>query len=204
MNNGYSVFQVGRAFSFNKTPSKLKRAVSTVISPLTSSAKLNRSQVQGHLGTPGEHGMEYRPEVSLTFHPSLLFSIPAQYDSLSVERCQRLSPGGSSVASAPHTQLILGSRVSPASSLVSLNSDLSGAVMAASGSPGSYQARARQVSPYNYSGADTVSWACRAGGAVSASVENINKLDTRSEVHIFTFRNQCFFFLFFLIKSSKI
>ena len=194
MNNGYSVFQVGRAFSFNKTPSKLKRAVSTVISPLTSSAKLNRSQVQGHLGTPGEHGMEYRPEVSLTLLPSLLFSIPAQHDSLSMERCQRLSPGGSSVAS---TQLILGSRVSPASSLVSLNSDLSGAVMAASGSPGSYQARARQVSPYNYSGADTVSWACRAGGAVSASVENINKLDTRSEVHIITFRNQCFFFLFF-------
>jgi len=36
--------------------------VSTVISPLTSSAKLNRSQVHGHLGTPGEPGMEYRPE----------------------------------------------------------------------------------------------------------------------------------------------
>ena len=68
-NNGFSDFQVGRAFSFNKTPSKLKRAVSTVISPLTSSAKLNRSQVHGHIGTPGEAGfMEYRPEVS---HPFL-------------------------------------------------------------------------------------------------------------------------------------
>ena len=67
-NNGFSDFQVGRAFSFNKTPSKLKRAVSTVISPLTSSAKLNRSQVHGHIGTPGEAGfMEYRPEVSHTF-----------------------------------------------------------------------------------------------------------------------------------------
>jgi len=43
--------KVGRAFSFNKTPSKLKRAVSTVISPLTNSAaRSNRTQV---LGTPG-------------------------------------------------------------------------------------------------------------------------------------------------------
>merc|ERR1719438_226829 len=54
--------KVGRAFSFNKTPSKMKRAVSSMISPLTSSAKLNRTQVPGHLGTPGDHGMEYRPE----------------------------------------------------------------------------------------------------------------------------------------------
>merc|ERR1712098_14026 len=44
--------KVGRAFSFNKTPSKLKRAVSTVISPLTSSAKLNRTQHLG--GTPAD------------------------------------------------------------------------------------------------------------------------------------------------------
>ena len=71
--------------------------------------------------------------------------------------------------------------------------------MAPSGSPGSYQARPRQVSPYNYSGSDTVSWACRQ--ANSASVENINKLDTRSEVYIsiiiINVRNQCFFFFFY-------
>ena len=88
-----------------------------------------------------------------------------------------MSPGCSSVASAPHSQLIL-SRVSPTASLTSLASDQP------SGSPGSYQARARQVSPYNYSGADTVSWACRQGSAVSASQENLGKIDTRSEVHI--------------------
>ena len=116
-----------------------------------------------------------------------------------MEQCQRLSPGGSSVASAPQSQLILGWRVSPASSLVSINSDLSSAMMAPGGSPGgSYQARPRQVSPYNYSGADTVSWACRQ--ATSASVENINNLDSRSEVHsiIITVRNQCFFSFFFV------
>ena len=110
-----------------------------------------------------------------------------------------MSPGGSSVASAPQSQLILGWRVSPASSLVSINSDLSSAMMAPGGSPGgSYQARPRQVSPYNYSGADTVSWACRQ--ATSASVENINNLDSRSEVHsiIITVRNQCFFSFFFV------
>jgi len=58
--------KVGRAFSFNKTPSKLKRAVSTVISPLTSSAKVNRSQhlghLGGHLGTPGDSVTELRHE----------------------------------------------------------------------------------------------------------------------------------------------
>ena len=43
--------QVGRAFSFNKTPSKLKRAVSTVISPLTNSAaRSNRTQVNHSSG----------------------------------------------------------------------------------------------------------------------------------------------------------
>ena len=104
--------------------------------------------------------------------------------SLSAELCQRLSPGCSSVSSAP--KLILGSRVSPATSLVSVTSDLSGAMMPPS--PGSYQARPREkeVSPYNFTGTDTVSWACRqtSGGGVSASVENISKLDTRSEVEI--------------------
>ena len=73
--NGHFVFQVGRAFSFNKTPSKLKRAVSTVISPLTSSAKLNRTQVHGHLGTPGDH-TEYRPEVSHALFPCLVSLSP--------------------------------------------------------------------------------------------------------------------------------
>ena len=187
--NGHLVFQVGRAFSFNKTPSKLKRAVSTVISPLTSSAKLNRTQVPGHLGTPGDHGMEYRPEVSHALFPCLVSLSPvSQPDSLSVE--QRLSPGCSSVASAPHSQLIM-ARVSPASSLTSLASDQPG------GSPGSYQARARQVSPYNYSGADTVSWACRQVSAVSASQESL-KLDTRSEVHIIHLLQEHVFSFFFL------
>ena len=115
-----------------------------------------------------------------------------------------MSPGGSSVASSSQSQLILVSRVSPASSLVSLNSDLSSAMMAPSGSPGSYQARPRQVSPYNYSGSDTVSWACRQ--ATSASVENINKLDTRSEVHInisINVSGTSVFSSFFSFSSSK-
>ena len=68
--NLYHRLQVGRAFSFNKTPSKLKRAVSTVISPLTSSAKVNRSQhlghLGGHLGTPGDSVTELRPEVFIS------------------------------------------------------------------------------------------------------------------------------------------
>ena len=83
INNLCHHLQVGRAFSFNKTPSKLKRAVSTVISPLTSSAKVNRSQhlgtLGGHLGTPGDSVTELRPEVLLFFTlPSLasLTSLP--------------------------------------------------------------------------------------------------------------------------------
>ena len=87
-----------------------------------------------------------------------------------------MSPGGSSVASAPLSQMILDSRVSPAASLVSITSELS----AGSYKPRDTQASERAVSPYNYTGADTVSWACRG---VSVSVENVNKLDTRSEVH---------------------
>ena len=63
MNNGYSVFQVGRAFSFNKTPSKLKRAMSTVMSPMAA----------GSVKTPSEPFSQMRLEVGVS--PDTLISI---------------------------------------------------------------------------------------------------------------------------------
>ena len=48
-------FQVGRAFSFNKTPSKLKRAMSTVMSPMAAA----------NVKTPSEPFSQMRLEVGL-------------------------------------------------------------------------------------------------------------------------------------------
>jgi len=84
--------KVGRAFSFNKTPSKLKRAVSTVISPLTSSAKLNRTQHLG--GTPADSMSDRRME----------------HDCQSVGQ---LSPGSRSVASCISLTTPVGSSTCP-------------------------------------------------------------------------------------------
>ena len=55
--------QVGRAFSFNKTPSKMKRAVSTMISPMTAPRVLGESSTLGRGATPHEGMRELRLEV---------------------------------------------------------------------------------------------------------------------------------------------
>ena len=54
------IFQVGRAFSFNKTPSKMKRAVSSMISPITSGMEVMHS-----VTTPNESMRELRIEVRI-------------------------------------------------------------------------------------------------------------------------------------------
>jgi len=54
--------KVGRAFSFNKTPSKLKRAVSTVLSPKVGSARINMDSMRSNLNTPSESMSELRLE----------------------------------------------------------------------------------------------------------------------------------------------
>ena len=157
---------MGRAFSFNKTPSKLKRAVSTVISPLTSSAKLNRTQ---HLGGTPADSLDRRTEVrkfstftiflflSLPFH---LFKTNLQHDCQSVGQ---LSPGSRSVTSCVSLTTPMGStcpNISPGSGSYA----------------GSYQGpqghKREVVSPYGQQGEDTVSVFCRSVSSVSA-IENI-------------------------------
>ena len=69
INSPDSTVQVGRAFSFNKTPSKLKRAVSTMISPMAGSSATLRTEGYGtrtlgrNQNTPSESLRELRLEV---------------------------------------------------------------------------------------------------------------------------------------------
>jgi len=53
---------VGRAFSFNKTPNKLKRAVSTMISPMTAPRVVGESSTMGRINTPSDGLRELRLE----------------------------------------------------------------------------------------------------------------------------------------------
>merc|ERR1719318_602156 len=56
--------EVGRAFSFNKTPSKMKRAVSSMISPMASSSRVNMEgrETRNNPNTPSESMRELRLE----------------------------------------------------------------------------------------------------------------------------------------------
>eukprot|EP00092_Neocalanus_flemingeri_P016143 GFUD01017471.1.p1 GENE.GFUD01017471.1~~GFUD01017471.1.p1 ORF type:complete len:636 (+),score=186.23 GFUD01017471.1:218-1909(+) len=88
--------KVGRAFSFNKTPNKLKRAVSTVISPMGSA----RLTMDGRSSTPSDSMRELRIEDD---GPELKVS-PA--GSVSSTLSREVSPGSYQGAT-------LGPRVSP-------------------------------------------------------------------------------------------
>merc|ERR1712217_254959 len=54
--------KVGRAFSFNKTPSKMKRAVSSMISPMASRTNTELREARHNQNTPSESMRELRLE----------------------------------------------------------------------------------------------------------------------------------------------
>merc|ERR1719422_1310531 len=56
--------KVGRAFSFNKTPSKMKRAVSSMISPMASRTNTELRESRHHQNPPSESMRELRLESS--------------------------------------------------------------------------------------------------------------------------------------------
>merc|ERR1712217_430728 len=58
--------KVGRAFSFNKTPSKMKRAVSSMISPMASRTNTELREARHNQNTPSESMRELRLESTRT------------------------------------------------------------------------------------------------------------------------------------------
>jgi len=162
--------KVGRAFSFNKTPSKLKRAVSTVISPLTSSAKINRTQ---HLGTPVDSISELRSEPDIDISPSSSCQISLLLTS-ATPRERYPSNLSNSLSNRERHPSNLSNRERHPSNLSNTSDN------------GSYQGP--RVSPYSGLAPDTVSVVCRPGPGscsvpgvsgqyCSVSVDNVNTGD---------------------------
>jgi len=87
--------KVGRAFSFNRTPSKLKRAVSSMISPLASRSESTRTLSKAS-NTPSESLRELRLEHMVSEDLAPTQNRSASWDSASHDGCPttaRTDPG---------------------------------------------------------------------------------------------------------------